>query len=73
MDFAEHVITDQHKSMPLVENILYTLDTYNDAAHRSISVLPRFLYDEIEAEGLTLTKLSFWCPTVYFYYTKWGD
>ena len=27
---AEHVITDQHKSMPLVENILYTLDTYND-------------------------------------------
>jgi cytoplasmic FMR1 interacting protein len=70
---AEHVITVQHKSIPLVENILYTLDTYNDAAHRSISVLSqRFLYDEIEAEvNLIFDQLVFLVSDhVYSYYTN---
>ena len=70
---AEHVITDQHKSMPLLENILYTLDTYNDAAHRSISALSqRFLYDEIEAEvNLIFDQIVFLVSDhVYSYYTK---
>ena len=68
---TEHVITNQAKSMPLVENILYTMDVYNDAAHRSLYVLSqRFLYDEIEAEvNLVFDQLIFLISDhVYSYY-----
>ena len=62
-------------AMPLAENILYTLDTYNDAAHRSISVLSqRFLYDEIEAEvNLIFDQIVFWCPTMCTSITQMVD
>ena len=37
--------------VPLMENVVYTLDLYNDAAHRALYGLKKqFLYDEIEAE-----------------------
>jgi cytoplasmic FMR1 interacting protein len=68
---TEHVITNQHKSMPLVENILYTMDSYNDAANRSLYVLSqRFLYDEIEAEvNLVFDQLIFLISDhIYSYY-----
>lgn len=68
---TEHVITNQHKTMPLVENILYTMDAYNDAANRSLHVLTqRFLYDEIEAEvNLVFDQLIFLISDhVYSYY-----
>lgn len=58
---TEHVIRHQAESMPLVENVLYTMDPYNDAAHRALYVLDqRFLYDEIEAElNLVFDQLVF--------------
>ncbi|KAJ1446360.1 cytoplasmic fragile-X interacting family-domain-containing protein [Pelagophyceae sp. CCMP2097] len=58
---TEHIITRQARSMPLVENLLYTMDAYNDAAHRALFVLnQRFLYDEIEAEvNLVFDQLVF--------------
>lgn len=68
---TEHVITNQAKSMPLVENILYSMDAYNDAAHRSLNTLSqRFLYDEIEAEvNLVFDQLIFLISDhVYSYY-----
>eukprot|EP00629_Pelagomonadales_sp_RCC1024_P017002 CAMPEP_0119275140 /NCGR_PEP_ID=MMETSP1329-20130426/13283_1 /TAXON_ID=114041 /ORGANISM="Genus nov. species nov., Strain RCC1024" /LENGTH=1260 /DNA_ID=CAMNT_0007275501 /DNA_START=313 /DNA_END=4095 /DNA_ORIENTATION=+ len=68
---TEHVITNQHKSMPLMENILYAMDAYNDAANRSLHILSqRFLYDEIEAEvNLVFDQLIFLISDhVYSYY-----
>lgn len=68
---TEHVITNQNKSMPLVENILYTMDAYNDAANRSLyDLAQRFLYDEIEAEvNLVFDQLIFLVSDhVYSYY-----
>jgi len=68
---TEHVITNQHKTMPLMENILYTMDSYNDAANRSLYVLSqRFLYDEIEAEvNLVFDQLVFLISDhIYSYY-----
>ncbi|KAJ8613807.1 hypothetical protein CTAYLR_004917 [Chrysophaeum taylorii] len=58
---TEHIIRHQAEAMPLVENILYTMDAYNDAAHRALYVLnQRFLYDEIEAElNLVFDQLVF--------------
>ena len=58
---TEHIIRHQAEAMPLVEDILYTMDAYNDAAHRALFVLnQRFLYDEIEAElNLVFDQLVF--------------
>jgi len=58
---TEHVIVNQTYTSPMVENILYTLDVYNDAAHRALYVLnQQFLYDEIEAEvNLVFDQLVF--------------
>jgi len=37
--------------VPLMENLVHTLDLYNDAAHRALYGLKKqFLYNEIEAE-----------------------
>mmetsp|Transcript_18754 Transcript_18754/g.58594 ORF Transcript_18754/g.58594 Transcript_18754/m.58594 type:complete len:581 (-) Transcript_18754:465-2207(-) len=57
--------------MPLIENILYTMDAYNDAGHRSLFILSQcFLYDEIEAEvNLIFDQLIFLISDqVYSYY-----
>jgi len=48
---TEHVISNQAGVLPIIENVFYTLDVYNDAAYRALFVLnQQFLYDEIEAE-----------------------
>jgi cytoplasmic FMR1 interacting protein len=48
---TEHVISNQSGVLPIIENVFYTLDVYNDAAYRALFVLnQQFLYDEIEAE-----------------------
>jgi len=48
---TEHVISNQAGVLPIIENVFYSLDVYNDAAYRALYVLnQQFLYDEIEAE-----------------------
>lgn len=48
---TEHIIKNQAGILPVIENVFYTLDIYNDAAYTALYVLGRqFLYDEIEAE-----------------------
>ncbi len=48
---TEHVIQNQRSMIPVIENMFYTLDIYNDAAYRALYVLhQQHLYDEIEAE-----------------------
>ena len=49
--YTEHVIQNQSSLIPVIENMFYTLDIYNDAAYRALYVLTQqHLYDEIEAE-----------------------
>lgn len=46
---CRHVIQHQNAVIPLLENLLYLLDVYNDSAHRALYALKqRHLYDEIE-------------------------
>lgn len=48
----EHVITDKCKELPVIENIFYILDIFNDAAYKALYVLEQqHLYDEVEAEA----------------------
>ncbi len=48
---SSHIVHTSY-SLPLVENIFYILDIYNDAAYQSLYVLKQqYLYDEIEAEA----------------------
>lgn len=50
--FTEHAIAGKVSSPAMVENMLYTLDIYNDAAHAALHVLQQqHLYDEVEAEA----------------------
>jgi cytoplasmic FMR1 interacting protein len=58
-------------STPMVENVLFLTDMYNDVAHRALYVLnQQFLYDEIESEAnLVLDQLIFLLSDeVYSYY-----
>jgi len=48
---TEHVIQNVTGDVPLMENIAFTLDVYNDAAAWTLNTLQlQHLYDEIEAE-----------------------
>jgi cytoplasmic FMR1 interacting protein len=49
---TEHLLLKHVSNAPLLEGVLFLLDTYNDAAQRALYVLnQQFLYDEIEAEA----------------------
>jgi len=60
---SEHIIsaTSDSSNVPLVENIFFILNIYNDAAFRALHVFKQqYLYDEIEAEAnLALDQLVF--------------
>ena len=58
---TEHVISNKAVEIPIIEKVLYTMDIYNDAAHRALYTLnQQFLYDEIEAEAnLVFDQLVF--------------
>jgi cytoplasmic FMR1 interacting protein len=59
-------------SIPIVENALYAIDIYNDAAHKALNVLcQQYLYDEIEAEAnLVLDQIIFLLSDELYMYTK---
>ena len=70
---TEHVITNQViDSPPMIENLLYTMDIYNDSAQRALFVLnQQFLYDEIEAEAnLVLDQMIFLLSDEMYKYYK---
>lgn len=65
----EHVILNPSNHM--MENMLYAMDIYNDAAHTALYVLgQQFIYDEIEAEvNLVFEQLIFLLSnSIYSYY-----
>jgi cytoplasmic FMR1 interacting protein len=59
-------------SIPIVENVLFTLDIYNDAAYKALYILcQQYLYDEIEAEAnLVLDQIIFLLSDELYLYTK---
>ena len=69
---TEHVISSKAIDIPIIEKILYTMDIYNDAAHRALYVLnQQFLYDEIEAEAnLVFDQLVFLISDEMYTYYK---
>lgn len=58
---TEHLVLNHVSNAPMIEDVLFVLDVYNDAAHRALYVLnQQFLYDEIEAEAnLVIDQLYF--------------
>eukprot|EP00520_Triparma_pacifica_P016970 CAMPEP_0118647642 /NCGR_PEP_ID=MMETSP0785-20121206/8721_1 /TAXON_ID=91992 /ORGANISM="Bolidomonas pacifica, Strain CCMP 1866" /LENGTH=1553 /DNA_ID=CAMNT_0006539761 /DNA_START=145 /DNA_END=4803 /DNA_ORIENTATION=+ len=58
---TEHVINNVTADTPLIEDLAYTMDVYNDAAHRALySFNNQYLYDEIQAEvNLAFDQLVF--------------
>lgn len=51
---TEHILSgkDTAVDVPMIENILFTLDLYNDAAQKSLYEYNlQYLYDEVEAEA----------------------
>jgi cytoplasmic FMR1 interacting protein len=72
---TEHVVRQQSSKIPILENVLHTLDIYNDAAHRALYVLKQqYLYDEIEAEAnLVFDQLVFlMTDEIYGYYKNFA-
>ena len=68
---VEHILNKNVTNTPCMENVLFLLDIYNDAAHRALYVLnQQYLYDEIEAESnLVIDQLYFLLSEeVYTYY-----
>lgn len=68
---AEHLLLKHVVNAPMLENVLFVLDIYNDAAYKALFVLnQQFLYDEIEAEAnLVIDQLYFLLSDeVYTYY-----
>lgn len=64
-----------NSNIPMIENILYVLDIYNDAAHRTLYELKQqYLYDEIEAEAnLVFDQLIFLLSDeIYSYYKNYA-
>ncbi|GMI36528.1 hypothetical protein TrRE_jg10260 [Triparma retinervis] len=48
---TEHVINNVTADTPLIEDLAYTMDVYNDAANRALyGFNNQYLYDEIQAE-----------------------
>ena len=58
---TEHVINNVSSDSPLIEDLLYTMDIYNDAAQRALYHFNnQYLYDEIQAEvNLAFDQLVF--------------
>mmetsp|Transcript_22337 Transcript_22337/g.32537 ORF Transcript_22337/g.32537 Transcript_22337/m.32537 type:complete len:1588 (+) Transcript_22337:206-4969(+) len=72
---TEHVITNKVVEIPMIENVLFTMDIYNDAAHRALYTLnQQFLYDEIEAEAnLVFDQLIYLLSDeMYTYYKNYA-
>lgn len=70
---TEHLISNKvSNSPPLIENVLFVLDIYNDAAHNALYVLnQQYLYDEIEAEvNLVIDQLYFLLSDEIYNYFK---
>ena len=69
---TEHVISSKAVEIPIIEKVLYTMDIYNDAAHRALYILnQQFLYDEIEAEvNLVFDQLVFLISDEMYSYYK---
>lgn len=68
---TEHLLLKHVVNAPMMENVLFVLDIYNDAAYKALFVLnQQFLYDEIEAEAnLVIDQLYFLLSDeVYSYY-----
>ena len=68
---TEHLLMKHVSNAPMLENVLFLLDVYNDAAHRALYVLnQQYMYDEIEAEAnLVIDQLYFLLSDeVYTYY-----
>ena len=57
----QHVINNQKSDTPLIEDLAYTMDVYNDTAQRSLHHFDsQYLYDEIQAEvNLVFDQLIF--------------
>ncbi|GMH87256.1 hypothetical protein TL16_g10797, partial [Triparma laevis f. inornata] len=58
---TEHVINNVQSDTPLIEDLAYTMDVYNDAAQRALyDYNCQFLFDEIQAEvNLAFDQLIF--------------
>jgi len=69
---AEHLVMKHVSNAPMMEIVLYVLDIYNDAAHRSLHVLnQQYMYDEIEAEtNLVIDQLYFLLSDEAYNYFK---
>lgn len=69
---TEHLLANQSVEAPMLENLLYALDIYNDAAQRSLYSIDRqFMYDEIEAElNLAFDQFSFLVADEIYGYFK---
>lgn len=68
---TEHLLTGRVTNTPMIENVLFLTDIYNDAAQKSLYVLnQQFLYDEIEAEAnLVIDQFYFLLSEdIYSYY-----
>eukprot|EP01038_Epipyxis_sp_PR26KG_P007795 gene7795-10589_t len=58
---TEHLILNGVSNAPMIENVFFVLDIYNDAATKALyEINQQFLYDEIEAEvNLVIDQLYF--------------
>jgi cytoplasmic FMR1 interacting protein len=67
----EHVVLNKSQDTSLMNNLLYMMDIYNDAANLSLfSLSQQYLYNEIEAEAdLVLDRvIHFFSKDMYYYY-----
>ena len=69
---TEHLISSKAIEIPIIEKVLYAMDIYNDALHRSLYIMKQqFLVDEIEFEAkAALDKLVFLISDEMYAYHK---
>ncbi|GMH96491.1 hypothetical protein TrVE_jg14429 [Triparma verrucosa] len=69
---TEHVINNVQSDTPLIEDLAYTMDVYNDAAQRALYHFNcQFLFDEIQAEvNLAFDQLIFAISDETYTYNK---
>lgn len=69
---TEHVVTQRTHKAPMLEDILFALDIYNDAANLALHTLrQQHLYNEVEAEAnLVLDQVIYFLSADLYEYHK---
>ena len=69
---TEHVVTQRTRDAPVLEDILFTLDIYNDAANMALHTLrQQYLYNEVEAEAnIVLDQVIYFLSADLYEYYK---